>query len=71
MIPPVTLDPATRRQLRTLAGRSRAAAEKAETAQAALRAALIEAKTSATVRELAEATGLSFQRVHQIVSSTK
>lgn len=69
MMPVVALDPQTRRQLEQLAGRHRSAAEKADAARLELREALLAARQTATVRELAEATGLSFQRVQQIVGN--
>lgn len=59
----------TRRRLGALAKRHRAAAEKADAARLELREALLEARQTATVRELADATGLSFQRVQQIVGN--
>lgn len=71
MIPSMPLDAQTRRKIHQRAERARVAAEKADAARLELREALVEAKQTATVRELAEAAGLTFQRVHQLVSPPK
>lgn len=56
------------RSVRAAAKRVRAAHERLQQARADLDLAISEAKDDgATLRELAEVTGLSFARIHQIV----
>lgn len=66
-MPSVSLDRTTKARLSRLAKAHRSAADAAERARLELREALIAAREQATVRELAEATDLTFQRVQQIV----
>lgn len=64
----MSLEPAAAKQLRRLAERHRAARQAADDAHTALVAGLQAAKDHATVRELAELTGISHQRVHQLLT---
>ena len=62
------LDLVAKKRLVRLAARDRAAREAAAKAREEFYAALVEARRTATVRELAEATGISFQRVHELTT---
>jgi len=62
------LDPKTKKNLARLADRDRAARRKAEDARDELLEAILDVRAGSTVREIAEATGISFQRVHELTT---
>lgn len=64
----MSLDTPTKRKLARLADRDRAARVKATTARDELLAEIMQARSGATVREIAEATGISFQRIHELTT---
>lgn len=63
------LDPKAARRLKTLADREQKARDRATAAALDFRAAVVEAKEAGgTLREIGDASGRSFARIHQITS---
>lgn len=67
MVGVVTIDPKAARALRRLADREQKARDAAYAAALAFREAVVEVKaTGASLREIGDASGRSFARIHQI-----